>query len=114
MDKVLFIDVPEDELNRRLRGRYICRDCQAPYVVEKLNSPGGALCPRCGGKLYQRPDDREESVRTRLEVYRTETLPVLEFYREQGLLADINGLGSVESVSQRALEALGPELVGRS
>ena len=112
LDKVLFIDVPEDELIRRLRGRYICRDCQAPHAGE--DSPGDTRCSRCGGELYQRPDDSEKSVRTRLEVYRTETVPVLEFYREQGLLADISGLGSVESVSQRVLEALGPELIGRS
>ena len=108
LDKVLFIDVPEVELIRRLRGRYICRDCQAPHAVE--DSPGDTRCSRCGGELYQRPDDSEEGVRTRLEVYRTETLPVLEFYLEQCLLADISGLGSVEAVSQRVLEALGPKL----
>ena len=114
LDKVLFIDVPEDELMRRLRGRYICRDCQAPHAGEGAEAPGDARCSHCGGELYQRPDDSEEGVRTRLEVYRTETVPVLEFYREQGLLAGISGLGSVESVSQRVLEAIGPELIGRS
>ena len=114
LDKVLFIDVPEDELIRRLKGRYICRDCQAPHAGECPDAPGHARCSHCGGELYQRPDDSEEGVRTRLEVYRTETVPVLEFYREQGLLADINGLGSVESVSQRVLETLGPDLIGPS
>ena len=109
LDTVLFIDVPEDELIRRLRGRYICRDCQAPHAGEWADAPQETRCFHCGGELYQRPDDSEESIRTRLEVYRTETVPVLEFYREQGLLADISGLGSVESVSQRVLEALGPE-----
>ena len=114
LDKVLFIDVPEDELIRRLKGRYICRDCQAPHAGERLDVAGDTRCSRCGGELYQRTDDSEEGVRTRLEVYRTETVPVLKFYREQGLLADISGLGSVETVSQRVLEALGPELVGQS
>ncbi len=114
LDKVLFIDVPEDELIRRLKGRYICRDCQAPHAGECPDAPGDTRCSHCGGELYQRPDDSEEGVRTRLEVYRTETVPVLEFYREQGLLADINGLGSVESVSQRLLETLGPDLIGQS
>ena len=114
LDKVLLIDVPEDELIRRLRGRYICRDCQAPHAGESLDGPGDTpRCSRCGGELYQRPDDSVEGVRTRLEVYQTETLPVLQYYRELGLLADISGLGSVESVSQRLLEALGPELIGR-
>ena len=114
LDKVLFIDVPEDELIRRLRGRYICRDCQAPHAGELPNDRGDTRCFHCGGELYQRPDDSEEGIRTRLEVYQTETVPVLAFYRELGLLADIGGLGSVESVSQRMLEALGPELVGQS
>ena len=113
LDKVLFIDVPEQELIRRLRGRYICRDCQAPHAGEGASAPGDARCSRCGGELYQRPDDSEEGVRTRLEVYRTETLPVLEFYLEQCLLADISGLGSVEAVSQRVLEALGPKLIDK-
>ena len=114
LDKVLFIDVPEDELIRRLRGRYICRDCQAPHTGESPDAQEDTRCSHCGGELYQRPDDSEEGIRTRLKVYRTETVPVLEFYREQGLLADINGLGSVESVSQRVLKALGPELIGQS
>lgn len=114
LDKVLFIDVPEDELIRRLKGRYICRDCQAPHAGECPDATGDTRCSHCGGELYQRPDDSEEGVRTRLEVYRTETVPVLEFYREQGLLANINGLGSVESVSQRLLETLGPDLIGPS
>ena len=114
LDKVLFIDVPEDELIRRLKGRYICRECQTPYAGECPDAPGDTRCSLCGGELYQRPDDSEEGVQTRLEVYRTETVPVLEFYREQGLLADINGLGSVESVSQRVLETLSPNLIGQS
>jgi adenylate kinase len=106
--------VPEDELIRRLKGRYICRDCQAPHAGECPDATGDTRCSHCGGELYQRPDDSEEGVRTRLEVYRTETVPVLEFYREQELLANINGLGSVESVSQRLLETLGPDLIGPS
>ena len=114
LDKVLFIDVPEDELIRRLAGRYVCRDCQSPHTLENPGAPSGTRCSRCGGELYQRPDDAEERVRTRLEVYRTETMPVLEYYREQGLLARIDGLGSLESVNQRVLDALGPELMGRS
>ena len=112
LDKVLFIDVPEVELIRRLGGRYLCRECQSPHAGENTKTSETMRCSRCGGELYQRPDDSEESVRTRIEVYRTETLPVLDFYREQGLLSDISGLGSEESVSQRILEALGPELVG--
>ena len=110
LDQVLLIDVPKEELVRRLGGRYICRDCQAPHTLAELDRPGESRCSRCGGELYQRPDDSDKNVRKRIEVYRTETVPVLEFYREQGLLADISGLGSVESVSQRVLEVMGPEL----
>ena len=114
LDKVVFIGVPEDELIRRLRGRYICRDCQAPHAGEGAGASGDTRCLHCDGELYQRTDDSEEGIRTRLEVYRTETVPVLEFYREQGLLANVNGLGDVAAVSQRLLEALGPELAGQS
>ena len=114
LDKVLFIDVPEDELIRRLRGRYTCRDCQAPQAGEGAGDPADVRCLHCGGELYQRPDDSEEGIRTRLEVFQTETVPELEFYRVQGLLAQINGVGSIESVSRRMLEALDPETVGQS
>jgi adenylate kinase len=104
MDKVVLINVPEEELLKRLSGRYICRNCQAPHTSTDGEEP--ARCSKCGSELYQREDDRPEAVKRRIQVYRDETLPVLEFYGERGLLVDVPGVGSVECVQQRILDAL--------
>lgn len=106
LDKALLVDVPEAELVRRLGGRFICRSCQAPFNLEpeQFNSP--PACDRCGGELYQREDDRAEAVQVRIGVYREQTAPVLNFYRENGLLKEISGVGAVEEINARALAAL--------
>ena len=107
LDKVLLVDVPRDELVRRLGGRFICRNCQAPYNLshEQFSSP--PACRICGGELYQREDDRAEAVQVRIGVYLEQTEPVLDFYRQQGLLVEISGVGQVEEVNGEALKALG-------
>ena len=116
LDKVVYIEVPEEELERRLAGRFSCRDCQAPHSVPQESPDGGAhlagpemRCNRCGGELYQRADDRPEAVQKRIEVYQTETLPVLDYYRERAILADIPGTDTVEDVNRLILTALGLE-----
>ena len=96
IDHVLHIDVPEDELTRRLGGRYVCRECQAPYT-HQASDPAPA-CERCNGELYQRDDDRPEAVQRRIDVYREETMPVLDFYKKRGLLVDIPGQDTVDGV----------------
>lgn len=107
LDRAVSIDVDEEELMRRLGGRFICRECQTPYTIADAGESAGRRCDSCGGELYQRPDDSPESVRKRIEVYREETVPVLEFYRARGLLAEIPGVGSVENIHQCIMEALG-------
>lgn len=107
LDKVVFINVPEEELLRRLSGRYICRNCQTPHTVTGDGSADLPRCEKCGGELYQREDDRPEAVKRRIEVYQTETLPVLDFYRQRGLLADVAGEGTIELINHRVLTALG-------
>ena len=116
LDKVAYIEVPEEELLRRLAGRFSCRDCQAPHSIPQDSLDGGAHSPgsemrrnRCGGELYQRADDRPEAVQKRIEVYQTETLPVLDYYRERGILASIPGTDTVEDVNLLMLAALGRE-----
>lgn len=104
IDRVLHIDVPEDELSRRLGGRYVCRECQAPYTHQGGGPAPG--CRRCNGKLYQRDDDRPEAVQRRIDVYKEETMPVLDFYRQRGLLADVPGNDSVAGVFQGIVSAL--------
>ena len=118
LDKVVYIQVPEPELVKRLAGRFSCRQCQAPHSIPKESSgPEGPApdltCQRCGGELYQRPDDMPEAVQKRIQVYQDETLPVLSYYRDRGILAEVAGVGSIESVNHRVLEALGvPEAAG--
>ena len=104
IDCVLHIDVPEKELVKRLGGRFVCRECQAPYTHSGDGAP--PACDRCGGQLYQRDDDRPEAVQRRIDVYREETTPVLDFYRQRELLADIPGQDTVDEVFQRIVQAL--------
>jgi adenylate kinase len=109
INKVIYIKVPEEELLRRLSGRWICQNCQTVY--HEINSPPKirGRCDKCGGKLYQRPDDEVQTVRKRLEVYFAETAPLIQYYTEKGKLAEIDGVGSVEEVKQRILATLGKE-----
>ena len=107
LDKVVFINVPEPELVRRLGQRYSCRQCQAPHSVVESQMATYQQCRHCGGDLYQRVDDEPEPVKRRVRVYQAETLPLLDFYRERGLLVDILGMDTVEEVNKRVLAALG-------
>jgi len=107
IDRVLNFELADDELELRLSGRRNCPNCQAVYHL-KFNPPQKpGLCDRCGGKLIQRSDDQPETIRKRLEVYRSQTVPLIGFYEEQGLLARIDGSGDPEAVSQRVTAALG-------
>ncbi len=98
LDRVVFFDVPEAELLRRLTGRRACPACQATYhlVTHPPRVPG--VCDRCGAALVQRPDDSEGTVRTRLKVYAEQTAPLLDHYRRRGLLATVPGVGPVDEV----------------
>ena len=108
IDKVVHIDVSQEELVRRLGGRYICRDCQAPHSIDVMAlSQNDTKCAQCGGEIYQREDDRAEAVQKRIQVYHDETVPVLDFYRDRDLLLDVSGLNSVEKVNQDVLSGLG-------
>ena len=98
IDKVIYIDVPNAELVRRLSNRYICSDCQAPQQVNPLESK---TCSLCDGELYQRADDNTDSINTRLDVYERETVPVLDFYRSQDLVVTIDGTGSINCINKR-------------
>lgn len=106
LDSALLVDVPENELIRRLGGRFLCRSCQAPFSLEAEQFDSPPACNRCGGDLYQRDDDRAEAVQVRLGVYQAQTAPVLDYYRGNGLLREISGVGAVEDIKARALEAL--------
>ncbi len=104
INRVLFINISEEELLRRLGGRLLCRNCQAPYHIHSSPPKEADKCDRCGGELYQRPDDSPEAVRKRIMVYNEETAPLVEYYRQAGNLLEINGEGAIEEVAE-ALEA---------
>ncbi len=102
---VLYINLPDEETVRRLSGRWICGQCQTPYHVV-FNSPAEeGVCDECGGELYQRDDDRPETVRARLRVYHEQTAPLIDYYRRAGLLVEVDGAGDIEAVSAALLEA---------
>ena len=107
LDGVLDLEVPEDEVVRRIAGRRVCRNDGAHiFHVEYNTSAVPGVCDVCGGELYQRGDDSEESVRVRLEVYHTQTEPIIDYYRKQGLVTTIPALGKVDEVTERAIAAL--------
>ncbi|MFC9928410.1 adenylate kinase [Streptomyces sp. NPDC127190] len=107
LDAVLDLEVPEDEVVKRIAGRRICRnDSSHVFHVTYSKPKQEGVCDVCGGELYQRDDDSEETVRTRLEVYHTQTEPIIDYYKAQGLVVTISALGPVDEITQRALEAL--------
>ncbi|MFI2351304.1 adenylate kinase [Streptomyces sp. NPDC019443] len=107
LDAVLDLEVPEDEVVKRIAGRRICRN-DSSHVFHVTYSPPKTegVCDICGGELYQRDDDSEETVRRRLEVYHTQTEPIIDYYKAQGLVVTISALGKVNDVTQRAMDAL--------
>ncbi|OKK05968.1 adenylate kinase [Streptomyces sp. CB03234] len=107
LDAVLDLEVPEDEVVKRIAGRRICRNDSAHVFHETYSKPKTeGVCDVCGGELYQREDDSEETVRKRLEVYHTQTEPIIDHYKAQGLVVTISALGKVNDVTERAMEAL--------
>ncbi|MFH8495777.1 adenylate kinase [Streptomyces coeruleorubidus] len=107
LDAVLDLEVPEDEVVKRIAGRRVCRN-ESAHVFHVTYKPPAkeGVCDVCGGELYQRDDDSEETVRKRLEVYHTQTEPIIDYYKAQGLVVTISALGKVEDVTTRAMEAL--------
>lgn len=106
VDKVIYIKVSEGELMKRLSGRWICRQCQTPYHMTDFPPKVRGKCDKCGGELYQRPDDNEGSIKKRLEVYFAETIPLIDYYAGAGKLLEVDGGGGVAEVAKRIITAL--------
>ncbi len=106
LDRVFCIQVPHGVLIERLAGRRTCSRCGALYHVVFNPSARKDICDKCHTDLYQREDDREETIEARLHVYETQTAPLIDYYRNQGLLREIDGVGSVEEIHNRILLAL--------
>ena len=105
LDAVLDLEVPFDKLTARITGRRVCRACGATYHINSLSSPD-APCEKCGGELYQRADDTEETIVNRLNVYTAQTQPLIDYYTEKGLIRAIDGDASVEQVQKAVSEIL--------
>lgn len=109
LDKVINIQVSKEDLIERAVGRRICKECGATYHV-KFNPPKKeGICDLCGGELYQRDDDNEETVSKRIEVYQKQTQPLIEYYEEKGILANINGEQDIDKVFNDIVDVLGRE-----
>jgi len=93
---VIDIETPVEELIKRICGRRVCKKCGAPYHIEFVKPNVDGVCDLCGGELIQRADDNEEALVTRLEAYTKQTKPLLEFYKNEGLLKTFDGLDSTE------------------
>jgi adenylate kinase len=108
LDLVLELVVDDDEVVRRLSGRRTCRKCGRIWHVAFDPPTKDGICDVCGGELFQRDDDREETIRHRLEVYQEQTAPLASFYADEGILVGLDATGPVEEVTERALAALRP------
>lgn len=105
IDRVLYFELPEEELVKRIAGRRSCPSCQKVYHTLFNPPPQEGVCS-CGTPLVQRKDDRPETVKARLAVYRNETTPLIQYYRERGLLSQIDANGSVDEVTKRVEDAV--------
>jgi adenylate kinase len=106
IDKAVFIDVPDEELVKRLGGRWTCKNCQAVYHEVASPPKVAGKCDKCGGELYQRPDDNEVTIRERLKVYFTQTTPVLDYYKKEGKLIAVDGKLSIDEVAEKVVRIL--------
>lgn len=106
LDRVVNVAVPRGDIVRRLTGRRSCPKCQAVFHVEFSPPKREGICDRCGGELVQRSDDKRETVENRLSVYEEQTAPLIAYYRQRGLLSDVDGAGPVEQVQQRIVGLL--------
>jgi len=107
IDDVICIEVPNDELLGRLTGRRTCRNCGAGYHVMFDPPKKEGACDKCSGELYQRDDDNETTVKSRLDVYANQTEPLIGYYKKQSKLRSINGVGDMEEIFGRITAVLG-------
>jgi adenylate kinase len=106
LEAVLNYDLPLDKIVARLSGRRTCSICKAVFHVETRPPKMQGICDHCGAALYQREDDRPESVRVRMDAYTRSTKPLIDFYRRKGLLISISAEGTPEEIFNRTLQAL--------
>jgi adenylate kinase len=107
IDVALSVDVDMDVLMKRLTGRRTCKSCQQMYNVHFTPSQKEGVCDKCGGELFQRDDDKEETIKNRLEVYEKSTAPLIDYYRKKNILKSVEGMGSVDDIFNKVCSVLG-------
>lgn len=106
LDRVLYLNVRDEELIKRLSARWICRSCHTPYNTLSKPAKVPGICDLDGGALYQRSDDTAEAAENRIRVFHTETAPLIDFYQARGLLSEVDGQQPPEPVLADMLKAL--------
>ena len=106
LDCVISVQVPKAVIVERLAGRRTCKDCKGLCHIAFDPPKEAGKCDRCGGQLFQRDDDREETIMKRLKVYDDQTAPLVEYYRKRGMLRELDGVGKIEEIRARVLTAL--------
>ncbi len=106
LDKIFFLDVSEEESIKRISKRWICEKCKTNFIMGKDIENEREACLKCGGKLAQRIDDTPEGIRKRLQVFKRETIPVLNYYKEKGILIRIDGARPIEKVFEEIAKYL--------
>ncbi|MHB8276600.1 MAG: adenylate kinase [Candidatus Humimicrobiaceae bacterium] len=106
INKVINITIDENEIIRRITNRIVCKDCGKVFKLNDFEEDENLQCDFCGSELYKRKDDSEEVIKNRLEVYKAQTEPLVEFYKSQGLLENVDGLGTENEIFERILARL--------
>ena len=106
LDRVIYFVIPREEVVRRVSGRRSCSGCSAVYHVEYVPPKQEGRCDECGAALVQRSDDKRETVESRLAVYEEQTSPLIDYYKEKNVLAELDGTGSVDQVQERLFALL--------
>ncbi|MEK6528727.1 MAG: adenylate kinase [Nitrospirota bacterium] len=107
LDTALSVDVDMDILMKRLTGRRTCKGCQQMYNIHFGPPKKEGVCDKCGGELFQRADDKEETIKNRLDVYGKSTAPLMDYYAKKNILKSVHGMGSVDDIFNKVCKILG-------
>ena len=107
LDSALSVDVPKGDLMKRLTGRRTCKGCQQMYNVYFSPPKKNGVCDKCGGELFHRDDDKEETIKRRLDVYDAQTAPLISYYKKSGILKSVTGVGGIDEIFKKVCSALG-------
>ncbi len=107
MDYAIDVDVPDENIVSRMAGRRACPNCGATYHIVSVPTKVEGICDRCGSQVVLRDDDKPETVKKRLDVYHTQTQPLIEYYQKQGILKSVDGTRPMEEVFGSIVEILG-------